>query len=149
MIKGLMGADGVFVENGNNSLPYHSPSQGDSFSGVLRLNGSDIQYYNNGYWTNLPTSYATVRMDSNITNWVREKQNKEKEQQKELEYLKRRAEEHPSLKKAYEAIIRAEERLNQDIDKAVADFKLLDKLVGEEDSRHSEDAGMQVPMTSP
>ena len=132
MIKGLMGSDGVFVENGNNSLPYHSPSQGDSFSGVLRLNGTDIQYYSNGTWINLPTSYATVRMDSSITNWVREKQAREQEQKKELEYLKRRSEEHPSLKKAYQAIIRAEERLNRDIDKAVEDFKLLDKLVGEE-----------------
>ena len=132
MIKGIMGSDGVFVENGNTSLPYHSPQQGDSFSGVLRLNGTDIQYYSNGSWINLPTSYATVRMDSSITNWVREKQDKEQEQKKELEYLKRRAEEHPSLKKAYEAIIRAEERLNADIDKAVEDFKLLDKLVGEE-----------------
>jgi hypothetical protein len=132
MIKGLTGADGVFVENGNNSLPYHSPSQGDSFSGVLRLNGTDIQYYSNGSWINLPTSYATVRMDSSITSWVREKQAREQEQKKELEYLKRRSEEHPSLKKAYEAIIRAEERLNRDIDKAVEDFKLLDKLVGEE-----------------
>ena len=138
MIKGLMGADGVFVENGNNSLPYHSPSQGDSFSGVLRLNGTDIQYYSNGSWINLPTSYATVRMDSSITNWVRDKQAREQEQKKELEYLKRRSEEHPSLKKAYEAIIRAEERLNADIDKAVADFKLLDKLVGEEQNEHTE-----------
>jgi hypothetical protein len=127
-----MGSDGVFVENGNNSLPYHNPNQGDSFSGVLRLNGTDIQYYSNGTWINLPTSYATVRMDASITAWVREKQTKEKEQQKELEYLKRRSEEHPSLKKAYEAIIRAEERLNADIDKAVENFKLLDKLVGEE-----------------
>jgi len=147
MIKGLMGSDGVFVENGNNSLPYHSPSQGDSFSGVLRLNGTDIQYYSNGTWINLPTSYATVRMDSSITNWVREKQAKEAEQKKELEYLKRRSEEHPSLKKAYEAIIRAEERLNADIDKAVEDFKLLDKLVGEE--QNNEGMFAQMPMSSP
>jgi len=132
MIKGLMGSEGVFVDNGNNSLPYHTPQMGDSFSGVLRLNGTDIQYYNNGTWINLPTSYATVRMDSSILNWVREKQAKEKEHEKELAYLKRRSEEHPSLKKAYEAIIRAEERLNAEIDKAVDDFKLLDKLVGEE-----------------
>ena len=132
MIKGLMGADGVIVEGGNTALPYHSPQQGDSFSGVLRLNGADIQYYSSGTWVNLPSSYATVRMDNNILSWVREKQSKEAEQKKELEYLKRRSEEHPSLKKAYEAIIRAEERLNRDIDKAVEDFKLLDKLVGEE-----------------
>jgi hypothetical protein len=132
MIKGLMGSDGVFVEGGNTSLPYHSPSSGDSFSGVLRLNGTDIQYFSSGAWVNLPTSYATVRIDSNIVNWVRAKQAKEAEQEKELSYLKRRAEEHPSLKKAYESIIRAEERLNKDIDKAVEDFKMLDKLVGEE-----------------
>jgi hypothetical protein len=132
MIKGLMGSDGLFVEGGNTSLPYHSPSSGDSFSGVLRLNGTDIQYFSSGAWVNLPTSYATVRMDSNIVNWVRGKQAKEAEHEKELAYLKRRAEEHPSLKKAYEAIIRAEERLNRDIDKAVEDFKMLDKLVGEE-----------------
>jgi len=128
-----MGSDGVFVEGGNNSLPYHSPQNGDSFSGVLRLNGTDIQYYNNGMWINLPTSYATVRMDSSIVSWVRDKQTKEAEQKKELEYLKRRAEEHPSLKKAYEAIIHAEERLNRDIDTAVENFKMLDKIIGEEE----------------
>jgi hypothetical protein len=138
MIKGLMGSDGVFVDGGNNGLPYHSPQQGDSFSGVLRLNGTDIQYYNNGMWINLPTSYATVRMDSSVLNWVRVQQAKEAEQKKELEYLKRRSEEHPSLKKAYEAIIRAEERLNRDIDKAVEDFKLLDKLVGKESNEYTE-----------
>ena len=145
MIKGLMGSDGVFVENGNNSLPYHSPNQGDSFSGVLRLNGTDIQYYSNGTWINLPTSYATVRMDANITNWVREKQAREAEQKKELEYLKRRAEEHPSLKKAYEAIIHAETELNKGIDRAVENFKTLDKLVGEEQAQwESERAQVQT-----
>jgi hypothetical protein len=138
MIKGLMGSDGVFVENGNNSLPYHSTNSSDSFSGVLRLNGTDIQFYNMGSWQTLPTSYATVRMDANIVNWVREKQAKEQEQKKELEYLKRRAEEHPSLKKAYEAIIRAEEDLNKGIDRAVENFKTLDKLVGEEQGEWAE-----------
>jgi len=147
MIKGLTGSDGVFVENSSSGWPYHSPNQGDSFSGVLRLSGNDIQYYSNGSWINLPSSYASIRMDSNITNWVRDKQAKEQEQKKELEYLKRRSEEHPSLKKAYEAIIRAEERLNADIDKAVEDFKLLDKLVGEE--QNNEGMFAQMPMSSP
>ena len=145
MIKGLMGSDGVFVENGNNSLPYHTPSSSDSFSGVLRLNGTDIQFYNMGSWQTLPTSYATVRMDSSIVNWVREKQAKEAEQKKELEYLKRRSEEHPSLKKAYEAIIHAETELNKGIDRAVENFKTLDKLVGEEQAQwESESAQVQT-----
>ena len=147
MIKGIMGSDGVIVDGGNTALPYHSPQQGDSFSGVLRLNGTDIQYYSSGTWVSLPTSYATVKLDHTITGWVRNKQAREAEQQKELEYLKRRAKEHPSLEKAYQAIIRAEERLNSDIDKAVADFKLLDKLVGEE--RDNAGVEIQMPMSSP
>ena len=132
MIKGLMGSDGLFVEGGNTSMPYISQNNANPMQGMIRIYGSDMQVFDGSAWVNLPTSYATVRMDSNIVNWVRAKQAKEAEQEKELAYLKRRAEEHPSLKKAYEAIIRAEERLNRDIDKAVEDFKLLDKLVGEE-----------------
>jgi hypothetical protein len=146
MITSITGSDGVFVENGQVSLPYHTPISGDTFSGVLRLNNGSIQYWSNGSWLNLPTSYPTIRIDSNIVNWVRDKMTKEAEQKAELDYLKRRAEEHPSLKKAYEAIIRAEERLNRDIDKAVEDFKLLDKLVGTEQAgEYEESVAMQAP----
>jgi len=132
MITSITGSDGVFVENGQVNFPYHSPNVGDTFSGVLRINNGSIQYFSNGAWLNFPNGYPTIRLDSNIVNWVRDKMIKEAEQKQEIEYLKRRAEEHPSLKKAYEAIIRAEERLNADIDKAVEDFKILDKLVGKE-----------------
>jgi len=132
MIKGLMGSDGLFVENGNTTLPYISQNSNNPMQGMIRISGTELQVFDGTAWIMLPSSYATVRMDSGIVNWVRDKQAKEAEQQKELDYLKRRAKEHPSLKKAYEAIIRAEERLNHDIDKAVEDFKLLDKLVGEE-----------------
>ena len=132
MITSITGSDGVFVENGQVSLPYHTPMSGDTFSGVLRLNNGSIQYWSNGSWLNMPTNYPTIRLDSNIANWVRDKMTREADQRRELEYLTRRSAEHPSLQKAYEAIIRAEDRLNADIDRAVADFKMLDKLVGEE-----------------
>jgi hypothetical protein len=132
MIKGLMGSDGLFVENGNTTLPYISQNSNNPMQGMIRISGTELQVFDGTAWIMLPSSYATVRMDSGIVNWVRDKQAKEAEQQKELDYLKRRAKEHPSLEKAYEAIIRAEERLNEGIDKAVEDFKLLDKLVGEE-----------------
>jgi len=127
-----MGSDGVFVDGGNTSLPYVNQNSNNPMQGMIRISGTELQVFDGTAWIMLPSSYATVRMDSGIVNWVRDKQTKEAEQKRELEYLKRRSEEHPSLKKAYEAIIRAEERLNADIDKAVEDFKLLDKLVGEE-----------------
>jgi len=132
MIKGIMGSDGVFVEGGNTSLPYINQNSNNPMQGMIRIFGSELQAFDGTAWITLPSSYATVRMDSSIISWVRAKQAKEQEQQQELEYLKRRAEQHPSLKKAYEAIIRAETELNRGIDKAVADFKILDKLVGEE-----------------
>lgn len=146
MIKGLMGSDGVFVDGGNNALPYHSTQQGDSFSGVLRLSGNDIQYYSSGAWINLPTSYATVRMDSSVLSWVRGKQAEEAKHKAEIEAMKKRAQEHPSLAKAYEAIERAEQELNAGIDRAVENFKLLDKLVGQESwGNEGESVAMQAP----
>jgi len=143
MIKGLMGSDGVFVENGNTSLPYINQNSNNPMQGMIRISGTELQAFDGTAWINLPSSYATVRMDSSIVSWVRDKQTKEAEQKKELEYLKRRAEEHPSLKKAYEAIIRAETELNRGIDKAVDDFKLLDKLIGEE--QNNEGMFVQMP----
>ena len=143
MIKGLMGSDGVFVENGNTSMPYINQNSNNPMQGMIRIFGSELQAFDGTAWINLPSSYATVRMDSSIVSWVRDKQTKEAEQKKELEYLKRRAEEHPSLKKAYEAIIRAETELNRGIDKAVDDFKLLDKLIGEE--QNNEGMFVQMP----
>ena len=147
MIKGIMGTDGVFVDGGNTSLPYINQNSNNPMQGMIRISGTELQVFDGTAWIMLPSSYATVRMDSGIVNWVRDKQAKEAEQQKELDYLKRRAKEHPSLEKAYEAIIRAEERLNEGIDKAVENFKILDKLVGEE----QDNAGMEVqmPMSSP
>jgi len=138
MITSIAGSDGVFVENGQANLPYHTPMSGDTFSGVMRVNNGSIQYFANGSWLNFPNSYPTIRLDSNIVNWARDKMAKEAEQKAELDYLKRRSEEHPSLKKAYEAIIRAEERLNAEIDRAVADFKILDRLVGTESNDHNQ-----------
>jgi hypothetical protein len=141
MIKGLMGSDGVTVDGGNNSLPYHSPNSGDSFSGVLRLNGSDIQYYSNGAWNNLPTSYATVRMDPSIVSWVRDKQAMEASERAARQYMERRATEFPSLQKALEAIDRAEDARDQAVRDAIANFHILDKIAGQADDN--------LPMQAP
>lgn len=144
MIKGLMGSQGVIVDGGNNSLPYHSLNPSDSFSGLLRLSGSDIQYYNNGAWNNLPTSYATVRLDAgveSVMNWVRDKQATEASERAARQYMERRAMEFPSLQKALEAIDRAEDDRGQAVRDAIANFHILDKIAGQ-----AEDS---VPMQAP
>jgi hypothetical protein len=77
MIKGLMGSGGILIEGGNTSLPWTNSQDSDSYQGMLRIRGSDIQYYDKGVWNNLPTSYATVKLDAStehLLKWVREKQ---------------------------------------------------------------------------
>ena len=105
MIKGLMGASGVVVDGGNTSLPYHSSQHGDSFSGVLRISGTDIQYYNNGSWTNLATSYATVRLDPHTESLLKWCEAQRTMSMRRLDL----AAKHPQLVPALEAIKRAED----------------------------------------
>ena len=91
MIKGITGSDGLFVENGNTTLPYINQNSNNPMQGMIRIYGTDLQAFDGTAWISLPSSYATVRMDSSITAWVRDKQAKEAEQKRELEYLKRRS----------------------------------------------------------
>lgn len=105
MIKGLMGQNGVIVDGGNTALPYVSQNDSNSFQGLMRIRGSDIQYYDNGCWNNLSSSYATVRLDPNTESLLKwcEAQRTMAMRRTEL------AAKHPALEKALEAIQRAEE----------------------------------------
>lgn len=105
MIKGLMGQQGVIVDGGNTSLPYVSQNESNSFQGLMRIRGNDIQYYDNGCWNNLASSYATVRLDPNtesLLKWC------EAQRQMSIRRLEI-AQKHPQLVPALEAIKRAED----------------------------------------
>ena len=125
MIKGLMGSQGVEVDGGNTSLPYVNQNDSNTFQGIMRIRGNDIQYYDNGCWNNLATSYATVRLDPNtesLLKWC--------EAQRTIAMNRMTAvEKNPALTKAFEAIARAE-----------ANFDILAKFVEhdrEENNVHS------------
>jgi hypothetical protein len=144
MIKGLMGGTGVVVDGGNTSLPYVNQNSSDSFSGLIRIHGSDLQYYQNGAWINLPTSYATVRLDAGTEtaiSWAKAKQILEAEELSKRWAKERRAKEHPSLSIAWDAVIEAEANRDTEVKKAMENFDLLDKLIGEESS-----SGLVIPM---
>ena len=150
MIKGLMGGRGVVVDGGNTTLPWTSSGTNDSFSGLIRISGGDLQYYNNGVWSTMPSSYATVNLDpasESALNWVRDKMAKEASDKAARDYMKRRAAQFPSLQKALESIERAEAARDTAVQEAIANFHILDKIAGEPVN----DAGMEVsmPMSSP
>ena len=145
-----MGSTGVIVDSGNTSLPYVNQNSSDSFSGVMRISGSDIQYYSNGVWNNLATSYATVRLDTStesLLQWCKTKQSEEFREKQARYDFERKAKTHPTLEKAYEAIVRAETKMCKEVNKAKEQFTMLEKIIGEE----QEHAGLEVqqPMQSP
>lgn len=148
MIKGLAGGRGVIVDGGGTAMPYTNQNANDSFSGVLRISGGDIQYYNNGAWSILPSSYATVNLDAgteSLLNWVRDKQAMESSEKVARDYMKRRAREFPALQKALEAVERAEANRDTEVKEAIANFHIMDKIAGDSGN----DAGMAVSMQMP
>lgn len=135
MIKGITGGNGLIVEGGATSLPWTTNNSNDSFQGMLRINSGNIEYYQNGSWMNLPSSYATVKLDpsaESALNWVKARQAEEGSKLANRMRKEQRAKEHPSLSIAWDAVIAAEENRDTEVKKAMENFDILDKLVGKE-----------------
>lgn len=152
MIKGITGGRGVVVDGGGTSLPYVNQNSSDSFSGLLRIWGTDLQYYQNGSWTTLQTSYATVGLDGSsdlAIKWVQDKMAHEQSERASRDYMKRRAKEFPALQKALESVERAEANRDNDVKEAIANFHIMDKIAGNPDTDAGMAVSMQMPMSAP
>ena len=114
MIKGLMGNQGVIVSGGNTVLPYVNQNPSNPLTGMLRINGTEMEVFTGNGWQMLSTSYATVSLDQDtqdLVQWART--------QRQLEMNRKTLiENNPALQKAYESIKRAE-----------ANFDILSKFV--------------------
>lgn len=120
MIKGINSSGRfVTVSGGQPSSNYISP--GSSGAGMLRYNPnmSAIEVNDGNSWQQLNMNYATVELTpeaESLLEWAREQRNKQQAR-------KYAAENNPALKKAYEAIQRAEEN-----------FDLLEAIAGKYES---------------
>jgi hypothetical protein len=114
MIKGLMGNQGVVVSGGNTVLPYVNQNPSNPLTGMLRINGTEMEVFTGNGWQILSTSYATVSLDQDtqdLVQWART--------QRQLDLTRKLlVENNPALQKAYESIKRAE-----------ANFDILSKFV--------------------
>jgi hypothetical protein len=82
MIKGLQGITGVTVSAGNTALPYVGPNISNPMTGMLRINGTEMEVFNGSSWLPLSTSYATVGLDQDVLDiiqWARKQRDQEKE----------------------------------------------------------------------
>jgi hypothetical protein len=80
MIKGLTGTCGVTVSGGNTALPYVGPNIQNPMTGMMRINGTEMEVFNGSSWLQLSTSYATVSLDQDILDtiqWARKKRDEE------------------------------------------------------------------------
>jgi len=80
MIKGLQGISGLTVQGGNTALPYVGPNIQNPMTGMMRINGTEIEVFNGTGWLQLSTSYATVGLDQDtldIVQWARKKRDEE------------------------------------------------------------------------
>ena len=80
MIKGLMGTTGITVGGGNTALPYVGPNANNPVTGMLRINGTEMEVFNGSSWQQLSTSYATVSLDQDtqdLLQWARKKRDEE------------------------------------------------------------------------
>jgi hypothetical protein len=80
MIKGLQGISGITVSGGNTALPYVGPNSNNPMTGMLRINGTEMEVFNGNVWQQLSTSYATVGLDQDVLDlvqWARKKREEE------------------------------------------------------------------------
>lgn len=111
MIKGLAGSQGVIVNGGNTSLPYVNQNSTNPMQGMVRVWGTDLQVFDGTNWSTIPSSYATIELDSetrNLLDYVRE-QRKEELQLKALIS----GHTHPAVKIAQENLNKVMEELDR------------------------------------
>ena len=80
MIKGLQGISGITVSGGNTALPYIGPNSNNPMTGMMRINGTEMEVFNGSSWLQLSTSYATVGLDQDVLDlvqWARKKRDQE------------------------------------------------------------------------
>lgn len=123
MIKGISAGKYLQVSGGSPSTTYISP--GAVGSGMLRYNGNMncIEVNDGNNWKQMDMSYAQIQLDyeaESLLNWAKQERDRQRLREKRIQ-------ENPALKKAYEAILRAEEN-----------YDILDRIVGEDVSSESE-----------
>ena len=115
MIKNIIGGSGMTVAGGNSSYPYVNMS--NPSAGIVRYNGNNqtFEVYDGSSWLSVTGNYTQIELDNDtkiLINWAKAKRAEE-------EYLKKEAENNPTIK----------DLINQrnDIDKKITMVKTLIK----------------------
>ncbi len=119
MIKGISAGRYITISGGSPGSTYINNYNGQPGVGNMRYNPStqNVEVFDGNSWQTLMTSYAQVELDQEaqmLLNWAREEKNRQLQRESRIRS-------NPALRKAYEAIQRAEEN-----------FDILDRIVGDD-----------------
>jgi len=119
MIKQVHSGKGINVINNYNSYPHISP--GSNGAGMVRWNSNSncFEVNDGAVWRHITMSDPTIELSPNsiaAIEWAQAQMYKERMREERIKN-------NPALQKAYEAIQRAE-----------ANYDILDKIIGEENS---------------
>jgi hypothetical protein len=124
MIKGLTGSRGIAVSGGNTSLPYVGPNTSNPLTGMLRVNNTGLEVFDGSCWQIIPSSYATVTLDTEtllLLEWARKKKREE-------EVLASLPNDNTAVKLARQNI----NRIKQELAQAEEQLKITEILTHEE-----------------
>lgn len=133
MIKGInTGSQYVTVQGGQPGSTYINNYSGAIGTGNMRYNTSsqNVEVYDGNNWVQLAMNYATVDLSydaQQLLEWARREQRKQMERESKIR-------DNPALKKAYEAIQRAEEN-----------FELIYKFVEHDDNTRESESVQSGP----
>ena len=116
-----MGGKGTVISGGSVSYPYVPMNNNNPIQGMLRINNQDMQVFDGASWVTVGASYASVDLDADtqsLLEWARTERTRQAQRDERIRN-------NPALKKAYEAIQRAEDN-----------FDILDKIIGEDANEH-------------
>ena len=119
MIKQVHSGKGINVINNYNSYPHISP--GSNGAGMVRWNSNSncFEVNDGAVWRQITMSDPTIELSSDAISaieWAQAQMFKERMREERIKN-------NPALQKAYEAIQRAE-----------ANYDILDKIIGEKNS---------------
>ena len=107
MLKGINGSGHVIVNNNYSSMPYVSPNSNNPATGMIRLNGNNMEVFDGSTWLQLSGSYPTVELDQIAQSSIQWAVKKMEEERK----WKELAEKNKSVKIALEHLEQARQKL--------------------------------------
>lgn len=107
MIKSITGGNGIQVDSGYVNLPYVNANSNNPMTGMIRINGSDLQVFDGSSWIGVGGAYPTISLNGSTQSAILWAQTKMAEEARLQELAKK----HPAVADAVEKVTKTMDEL--------------------------------------